>query len=105
MNADLFRPRFEPAASIYDAFQAEARKRPQRSPAQWMQEEKAAVLKAATEAAERYGLTPPTPEMVRSAEIYASGSVDYGSTWALVMVQRMCPDGVIPNRLIHGEKP
>jgi hypothetical protein len=105
MTLSVFRPRFEPAASIYDAFQAEAKKRPLRSVEEWRREENAAVLKAATEAAQRFGLTPPTPDMVRSAEIYASGSVDYGSQWAVTLVQSMCPDRVIPNRLLLKEKP
>lgn len=83
---DLFTPHWEPARSIYDAFQEEATKRKTRSVEDWVQAERAAVHKAACVAAQKEGLPEPTMEEIQSAETYAMGSVDYGATWAYRIV-------------------
>lgn len=86
---DIFQPRHEPARSIYDAFQKEATKRNGRSIEDWMHAEREAVLREATIQAARFGLRVPTMEEIVSAERYASGSIDYGSTWAYQVTNAM----------------
>ena len=88
---DVFRPRMEPLRSIYDAFQAEASKRRERSVEVWIKAEMDAVYQAALEASKNpaYQLQAPTMEAVRSAEIYARGSVDYGLKWVFQLVRSM----------------
>lgn len=88
---DVFRPRMEPHRSIYDAFQAEAAKRRERSVEVWIKAEMDAVYQAALKASQnpQYKLNPPTMEMVRVAEIYARGSVDYGLKWVCQLVRSM----------------
>ncbi|MDQ1090651.1 propanediol dehydratase large subunit [Xanthomonas sacchari] len=83
---DPFRPRSEPAMSIYDAFQAEAAKRKSRSVAEWIAAERDAVHRAATVAFKQAGLPAPTHEEVESAERYACGSIDYGSKWSYTLI-------------------
>ena len=83
MRDDPFRPRRQPAQTIYDAFQEEARKRKDgRSFEEWSEAERMAVWKAASEYAQAHGMTVPTMEQVKSAERYAMGSIDYGAKWA-----------------------
>lgn len=89
MTFDPFRPRSEPARTIYDAFQAEAENRNGRPPEEWIEAERLAVLKAAQEAAPKYGLRAPTLKEVATAERYAMGSIDYGKTWAHQVVDAM----------------
>ena len=86
---DIFRPRFEPAASIYDAFQAEAAKRKGRRAEEWIEAERGAVLRAACEQAQRLGLREPGWAEVVSAEACACGHVDYGAKWALGVADAM----------------
>ncbi|MCW0399330.1 hypothetical protein NB700_001886 [Xanthomonas sacchari] len=93
---DPFRPRSEPATSIYDAFQAEAAKRKSRSVEEWIAAEREAVYRAATVAFKDAGLPAPTLEEVESAERYACGSIDYGSKWSYTLIslvrKRMTPN-------------
>lgn len=88
---DVFRPRMEPHRSIYDAFQAEAAKRKSRSVEEWIQAEINAVHQAALAASSdpRFKLKAPTMDMVRSAEIYARGSADYGLKWTCQLIRSM----------------
>ena len=79
---DVFKPRHEPARTIYDAFQDEAEKRDGRHYLVWREKECLAVLNAACDYAEKHGLIKPTLEEVQSAEMSASGHVDYGAKWA-----------------------
>lgn len=85
----LFRPTCGPEASIYDAFQSEASLRPGRSFEEWHRAEVAAVLRASVEAAELYGLRPPTRDDIQRSERLACGHVDYGAKWAIYVVQVM----------------
>lgn len=89
MTADVFRPPHEPAQSIYDAFQAEALLRKTRSFPEWSEREIEAVRLAATSVASLHGLQPPSLEMVRRAEAYSRGSIDYGAKWAHTLVRLM----------------
>lgn len=82
MRDDPFRPRRQPALTIYDAFREEARKRKGRSFEEWSEAERMAVWKAARDYAEAHGMNVPTMEQVKSAETYAMGSLDYGAKWA-----------------------
>lgn len=88
---DVFRPRMEPHRSIYDAFQSEATKRRERSVEDWIKAEMDVVYQAALKASQVPGSTlrAPTMDMVRVAEIYARGSVDYGLKWVCQLVRGM----------------
>lgn len=86
---DVFRPRHEPARSIYDAFQAEASKRKGRGVDDWMTAERDTVFREAAHQAQKLGLRVPTMDEVIRAERYASGSVDYGAKWAYGIVEAM----------------
>lgn len=88
---DVFRPRQEPARSIYDAFQAEAALRPGRSVEEWCQAERLAVWRAARDYAQAHELTAPSLAQVERAEQYALGGVDYGLQWALQVSKAMKP--------------
>ena len=79
---DIFRPRTEPARTLYDAFLAEAKHRAGRDFEEWHNAELNAVHDAARKYAEAHGTTAPTFEQVCAADAYASGSADYGSKWA-----------------------
>lgn len=79
---DFFRPRSEPASSIYDAFQDEASKRKGRRVEDWTAAELTAVHAAAGAAARAMSLREPTLDEVCAAERYARGSADYGAKWA-----------------------
>lgn len=75
---DFFKPTFEPARSIYIAFQEEAvkrDKRDKRDDAVWQ--------------ADKLGLRRPTLADVEQAEQYALGSADYGAKWAYGVVDAM----------------
>jgi hypothetical protein len=80
---DPFRPHREPAMSLYDAFQAEAEKRPGRSVEEWIKSEREAVWRCAHDQAAKLALRCPTLGEVEAAERYAMGSINYGLTWAL----------------------
>lgn len=79
----------DPFEKIQSALLIEAAKRPGRSVEEWSSAEEEAVFNAATEVATQYGWCLPTLEMVREAEIYASGSADYGSEWSIRLVHLM----------------
>ena len=79
---DILQPRREPARSIYEAFQAEAEKRPGRSFEEWQAAERDAVYREAAHQAQKLGLRCPTIDEVEAAARYASGSIDYGAKWA-----------------------
>jgi hypothetical protein len=61
---DVFQPRHEPARSIYNTFQTEARCRKGRSVEEWMAAEREAVMREATHQAARLGLRVPTMDEV-----------------------------------------
>jgi hypothetical protein len=86
---DIFEPRHEPARSLYNAFQAEAAKRRERSVDEWLAEERNAVFREATHQAQKLGMRAPSMDEVASAERYAVGSVDYGAIWAYRVVEAM----------------
>jgi hypothetical protein len=79
---DIFRPSCDPARSIYDAFQSEARHRKGREFAEWNRAEILAVYIEANRCAYIYNLRAPTMDDVIMAERCASGHVDYGAKWA-----------------------
>lgn len=91
MTFDPFRPTREPWRSIYDAFQAEATQRHGRSVTEWIAAEEQAVLSAATQEAKKMGWPAPDIDMVRRAETYARGSVDYALKWSAQIVRLMQP--------------
>ena len=79
---DIFRPRSDPAQLLYDTFQKEADKRPDREWPDWHNKEIDAVYYAAIRYAQHRGWSEPTRKQVSDAEISASGHTDYGSQWA-----------------------
>ena len=87
--SDPFRPRHEPARSIYDAFQQEAMHRRGRSVEEWSAAEVDAVLKAANDYAKANGLPPVSRQDVERAERYARGSIDYGAKWAYAVTEKL----------------
>ena len=86
---DIFQPRREPARSIYEAFQAEAEKRPGRSFEEWQAAERDAVYREAAHQARKLGLRCPTIDEVVSAEQSACGHADYGAKWAYRVTEAM----------------
>ena len=86
---DLFRPRMEPAATIYDAFRAAALKRKSDSNDEWQARERAAVLAAANNYASTNGLRAISMDAVGRAEIMAMGHVDFGAKWAYGVVDAL----------------
>lgn len=88
---DPFQPRHEPARTLYDAFQTEARLRKTRELNEWLRLEPLAVLEAARVYAAGNGLRAPLLDEVLAAERYARGSVDYGSKWAIQVARLMTP--------------
>lgn len=86
---DIFRPRTEPAQSLYDAFGKESLNRKNVPVEVWCEREIDAVHTAAGIMAEKMGLNAPTRAQVVAAEAYARGSADYGATWAYKVVDRM----------------
>ena len=91
---DIFRPAREPARAIYDALMDEATMRKTRTVDEWIAAEELAVLNAATAVAEKYGLTVPTMEQVRSAERCARGSADYCAKWVTTLTNMMTPRSI-----------
>lgn len=87
--SDIFRPKREPARSIYDAFQNEASKRATRPLHEAFEAESHAVWQAARAAAAKHGLREPTLAEVDDACTYASGSIDFGAKWAYAIVDVM----------------
>lgn len=79
---DVFRPRHEPARTLYDAFQTEAEKRPGRSYEEWVAAEREAVWRAAKDYAQQNWLAVPTLDAVTAAERQAFGHTDFGAKWA-----------------------
>lgn len=86
---DIFRPKRDPALTLYDAFEAEAKHREGRTPAEWMDLEQRAVWTAARDYAQQHELRVPTLAEVRAAESMACGHVDYGAKWAHGVAQFM----------------
>jgi len=84
---DVFRPPFQPARRLYDAFQRQARNRDHDS--EWQEHEAEAVWREASEYARMRGLQEPTLQQVKLASEYACGHVDYGSKWAIKIVDLM----------------
>lgn len=93
---DIFRPRSDPARSIYDAFQKAAKGREGRSVEEWDAAEINAVYETACRLAPAHGMKAPTREQVAAAHTYALGSVDFGATWTYAVVRRMQPTVVSP---------
>jgi len=89
MMLDFFRPHTEPARTLYDAFQAEAEKRPERTCDEWIAKERMAMWHVATSYAQRHGLHMPTLDEVTLAERLACGHVDYGAKWAIGVAEAM----------------
>ena len=87
--SDIFRPTTEPARSIYDVFQNEARKRKGRTVGQWQSAELAAVYFQSVVQASKFGLKIPSIQDIETAERCASGHTDYGSKWAYGVVDAM----------------
>jgi len=79
---DFFRPTNQPARTIYDAFQVEAKKRSDVGFDEWVVNERYAVWKAARDKAVEMGLRIPTMKDIESAEQMAMGHCDYGAKWA-----------------------
>ncbi len=89
MITDIFRPRTEPARTLYDAFQAESRHRNGRRPEVWIVAERLAVWRAAWDYSQQHSLRFPTLAEVEAGERYAYGSVDYGAKWAYQVAEKM----------------
>ena len=86
---DVFRPRSEPALTLYLAFQKESAKRGRRDFVTWNTAEVEAVWSAARDYSQKHGLRVVTLPEVKAAEVYASGHVDYGATWAYRVAEKM----------------
>lgn len=80
INKDIFRPRSEPARTIYDVWVKTAKHR--ELDKNWIQSERLSVLLAAQAYATKYNLPVPTIEDIERAEIYAVGSATFGADWA-----------------------
>lgn len=90
---DPFRPRSEPARTLYDAFQAEAAKRNGRSFEEWREAETDAVHAAALAASKTHALREPTRDEVAKAGVRAQNHVDYGLQWVCGVVEAMHRSG------------
>lgn len=86
---DPFRPRHEPALSIYEAFQKEAVLRKERAVEVWIEAEIQVVHEAAIAKAREMGLRAPSRGDIEHAEGRARGHTDYGLKWALGVVESM----------------
>lgn len=93
---DVFKPRNEPARSIYEAFQMEAMNRKGRSVDEWQTSEREAVLREATVQAQRLGLRAPSMDVIVQAERSAMGHIDYGAKWAYQVTEYMTGAGSMP---------
>ena len=89
MSTDIFRPRTEPARTLYDAFHTEAEHRAGRSIEDWITAERKAVWRAARDYAQQFGLQVPTLADVERAESSAKGHCDYGAKWAYYLADVM----------------
>lgn len=83
MTIDSFRPKTEPAMSIYDALTAEAARRKGRAADVWLAAERNAVFLAAREQAEKLHLYAPKIKEIERAERLAMGHSDYAAKWAI----------------------
>ena len=88
---DMFRPRSEPARTIYDAFDLESRFRKGRSVEQWKTRELNAVASATRAYCDKHGFFPPTLDEIIEASEQASGHVDYCAKWAFGIADRLKP--------------
>jgi hypothetical protein len=79
---DLFSPHTEPAKTIYNVFQKEAKNRNGHLE-KWILKERIAVWNAAIDYSFQNRLYVPTIEDVEKTEKEALGSADYGSKWAI----------------------
>jgi len=87
---DLFRPRTEPARTIYDAFQLESLKRKESNdPKIWIENERQVVFSVAKKYAETHNLVTPTIDQVTLAKRSAQGHIDYAAKWAYGIVDFM----------------
>lgn len=98
-HPDPFAPRSEPARSLYCAFQDEAAHRRGRSVEEWTLAELNRVHTEVLRQAEIHQLRPLTLDEVKRAEACARGHIDYGSKWALGLVERMTRAGQSPHRV------
>lgn len=98
------RPSHDPARAVYDALQAEVRKRDARPYEAWTACESDAALRAATAVAPAMNLRPPAMPVVLAAEVYARGSADYVATWAyaIAMAMRGRANAQVPNANRRG---
>ena len=78
-----------PERTLYDAFQAEAEKRGDRTVEEWLIAERQAVWSAARDYAQAHNLRVPTIAEVQTAESYARCYAYYGSKWALYVAECM----------------
>ena len=86
--SDLFRPRTEPARTIYDTLVTEAEHRHQRM-SDWIECERTAVWKAARDYAQQHGMKVPTMAQVCVAERQACGHTDYAAQFAYGVAETM----------------
>lgn len=85
----IFRPKTEPARTLYDAFQAESLNRPNRMLDVWIDLERQAVWGAAKVYAQEHDMRAPTLAEVQICEQAALGHVDYGAKWAIYVAEYM----------------
>lgn len=93
---NMFRPKTEPARSIYDAFQTEAKNRPNCHYSEWIEAERVVVWQVARRWAKENEIVPLSLKEIERAEDYASGHVDYGAKWAY-RVAEMLQDRKVEN--------
>ena len=86
---DHFRPRSEPAKTIYDALVTEAKKRDSRPCEEWIYAEKQAVWEAARDYAQQHGLRVPTMADVHKADQQGCGHTDYAAKLAYILASTM----------------
>ena len=82
---DIFRPKSEPARTLYDVFQTEAKLRKDG----WQEREELAVYLVACSCAETLDMRAPTLQEVKDAASYASGHVDFAAKWVYRIVEKM----------------
>lgn len=85
----IFRPKREPERTLYDAFQTESEKRPDRTINVWIDSERRAVWNAAKAYALEHDMRVPLLAEVQICENAALGHVDYGAKWALYVAEYM----------------
>ena len=84
---DIFRPRTDPARTLYDAFRREAENRVGKTPGEWMQAEEQVMWSTSRDYAQQHGLTEPTMAEVLKSQRQAMGHVDYGAKWAYAVAE------------------